>query len=199
METTESIILEPQSDDLKNESVTKASSIATLKSVADFCNSLPFSGKMITRPAAYNVWKEDNPYYKSIRMVEAASILGVMVWGHSYQAIMGVERLQKNAEAVRNNPSPETIIACGFDIAFATANCAATYAQLHLSGRLADHFLKTDFKSVPFLKEWGIEGENIDYQLVAEKLMTALVNDDQEDIETFFHCSSQRNKTKNND
>ncbi len=197
METTKPITSQVQNSEINSdEIITKKQRLNVLQTVADFCNSLPFSGKMLTRPAAYNVWKEDNPYYKLIRMVEAIGLLGVMILAHSYQALLGVEKLQKNVEAIQHNPSPETIIACGIDVAYTAANCAATYAQLHLSGRLATHFMRTDLKSVPLLREWGIEGDEVDYQLVAEKLMTALVNDDQDDVDTFFMALPKEVKQK---
>lgn len=78
------------------------------------------------------------------------------------------------------------MFACGIDVAYVAANCAATYAQLHVSGRLGEHFLKTKAKAVPRLQSWGINGGEVDYDQVAEKLMTAIVNNKQADIDTFF-------------
>ncbi len=197
MEITEAAASQVQNPEIEeSEVITQKQRLNVLQVVADFCNSLPFSGKMTVRPAAYNVWKEDNPYYKAIRMVEATGLLSVMVLAHSIQAYMGIVRFQRNVEAIQHNPTPEAIIACGIDVAYTAANCAATYAQLHLSGRLVNHFLRTDFKSVPLLREWGIEGGEVDYQIVAEKLMTALVNDDLDDVDTFFMAVPKEAKQK---
>jgi len=49
-----------------------------LKKVANFCNRLPFSGKLIITPAVLSTIGERNPYYKTVRTIEATGMLGVM-------------------------------------------------------------------------------------------------------------------------
>jgi hypothetical protein len=164
--------------------------------VADFCNGLPFIGKMLIAPTAASAVQERNPYYKTVKTIEAAGVLGVMALAHTMNAEMGINRLSQNAELLKHNPSPEMLLACSLDVAFTTANVAATYAQVHLSGRLAEHFMKTKAKSVPILSAWGINGDEVDYNMVAENLMTAIVNDDQGDIDTFFMILPKEKKQK---
>ena len=163
---------------------------------AGFCNRLPFSGKMLITPTSFSAITERNPYYKTVKTVEAGGLLGVMVLAHAVQAQMGISRMSRNIELLKANPSPETLFACSIDVAYTAANVAATYAQLHLSGRLAEHFIKTNIKSVPRLLAWGINGDKVDYDVVAEKLMTAIVNKDQGDIDTFFMILPKDKKQK---
>ena len=154
--------------------------------IAYFCNRLPFSGKLLITPVVLGAIKERNPYYKTIKTIEAEGLLGLMVLAHSSQVIMGAVSLQKNVEIAKDNPSPEILLACSIDVAFTIANVAATYAQLHVGKRLAEQFLRTKNKAVPRLQAWGIDGDKVDYGKVAENLMTAIVNGDQADIDTFF-------------
>lgn len=164
----------------------KAELLKAINRVADFCNALPFSGKLIISPAAYNVWKEQNIYYKSVKMVEAMGLLTFMVQAHYLQATHGVERLQRNIEYLRYSPSPETMVSVAIDLAYTAANCAAVYAQLHLSGRLVRHFMETDRSSVPLLSSWGIDGENVDYEVLASKLIDAINSNDYQAIDDFL-------------
>jgi hypothetical protein len=175
---------------------TKFQARAVFDKVADFCNQLPFAGKIIIAPIATSMVQEKNPYYKTIKTIEAAGTLGVMLWGHSTQIGMGLNRLGPNLEILKHDPSPEKLLACSLDVAYTAANVAATYAQLHLGGRLAEHFIKTKSKSVPRLSGWGINGSEVDYELVAENLMTAIVNDDQGDIDTFFMILPKEQKQR---
>ena len=163
---------------------------------ANFCNKLPFSGKLAITPITTMAIKEKSLYYKTVKTIEAGGLLGAMVLAHANQAGMGISRMSQNMELLKHNPSPEALLACSIDVAYTAANVAATYAQLHLSGRLAENFIKTNIKSVPRLSAWGINEGNVDYDIVAEKLMTAIVNKDQGDIDTFFMILSKEKKQK---
>jgi len=179
--------------------VEKHSNISTRKvfdKFADFCNKLPFSGKVIINPVTALAFKEKNPYYKTIKAIEAEGLLGAMALAHASQAMMGITNVQRNVEVMKHNPSPEVLLACGIDVAYTAANVAATYAQLHLGGRLAEHFLKTKDRAVPRLEAWGINGDKVNYDVVAEKLMTAIVNENQADIDTFFMILPKDKKQK---
>lgn len=164
--------------------------------VADFCNGLPFVGKVIFTPAARSVIEERNPYYKTVRTIEAGGLLGAMVLAHATNAGMGINRFSQNVELLKHDPSPEKLLACSIDVAYTAANVAATYAQLHLGGRLGEHFMRSRAKSMPRLSAWGINGSDVDYDQVAENLMTAIVNDDQADIDTFFMLLPKEQKQK---
>ncbi|GEM_PF-6013579 len=163
---------------------------------ADFVNKLPFAGKFATSSLTLDAIHERNPYYKNVKTAEAVGFLGVMVAAHSSLTGLGLSRLQSNAEQLAYNHSPENLLACGIDVAYTAANCAATYAQLHLAGRLGKHLSRKDVTSVPRLKGWGIDGEQVNYNLVAENLMTAIVNGDQRDIDTFFMVLPKEEKQK---
>jgi len=164
--------------------------------VADFCNQFQFIGKFITNPVTTAAIKERDSYYKTVKTVEALGTLGVLVLGHTAQAGMGINRFSQNMELLKHDPSPEKLIACSIDVAYTAANVAAAYAQLHLGGRLAEHFIKSRGKSVPRLSAWGIYGSDVDYDQVAESLMTAIVNEDQADIDTFFMILPKEQKQK---
>jgi hypothetical protein len=155
-------------------------------SLADFINKLPFAGRLTITPTTMAAIKERNIYYKTVKTIEASAVLGFMVLAHAFQTHVGIQALQENLEHLDDEITPEKLLACGIDVAYIAANCAATYAQLHLSGRLAEHFMRTSAKSVPWLAAWGINNGEVDYDIVAEKLMIAMVNDDQADIDTFF-------------
>lgn len=164
--------------------------------LADFCNKLPFSGKLAITPITTAAVRERNPYYKTVKAVEAFGLLGIMVIAHAAQAGMGLQRLQQNVELYSRTRSPESLLACGIDVAYTAANCAATYAQLHLSNRLAEHFIRRNIKAVPRLPAWGIYKGEVNYDQLAEKLMTAIVNGDQDDIDTFFMILPKEKKQK---
>jgi len=164
--------------------------------VADFCNQLPFAGKLMITPIARMAVEERNTYYKTVKVIEAEALLGTLALIHTSQAILGISNLSQNIELMKNNPTPETILACGIDVAYTAANVAATYSQLHLGGRLAEHFYNKNIKSAPNLTAWGIKGGEVDYEMVAERLMTAIVNDDQSYIDTFFMILPKEKKQK---
>ncbi|MBP7876243.1 hypothetical protein KA012_04585 [Candidatus Woesebacteria bacterium] len=164
----------------------RLSLLGVLATVAKACNSLPFAGKMTTRAAAHNVWKEPNVLYKSVRMTEAMGILGFSIWMHSKQLKKGANRLKENRDLHRVEPSAATITKCAIDIAYVAANSAAIFAQLHLTGRLITHFAEAKTTSIPLLSAWGIQSGVVDYQLAADKLFTAIQDGNQADIDTFF-------------
>lgn len=188
--TQESVAL----DSANNERSTHNHNV--FRTLVDFCNNLPFSGKLIITPVTETAFRERNPYYKTIKTIEAGGVLGLMILAHSSQAQMGIANLTRNAELLSKTHSPEALLACGIDVAYTAANCAATYAQLYLSGRLVDHFVKTKSKAVPMLSAWGVDGDDVNYDQMAEKLMTAIVNNDQDDIDTFFMVLPQKTKQK---
>lgn len=101
---------------------------------ADFCNKLPFSGNAIINPTAVLAFKERSLYYKTIKTIEAQGLLAAMNLAHTSQLVIGITDLHQNLEIMKQNPSPETLLACGIDIVYSTANATATYAQLHLGG-----------------------------------------------------------------
>ena len=179
--------------------VEKGTSLDTRKvfdKIADFCNQLPFAGKAITAPAARLTVSERHPYMKTVKTVEAVGLLGVMAYAHSTFAGTGIDKVSQNIELLKQDPSPATLLACSIDVAYTTANVAATYAQLHLGGRLVEHFMKTKDKGVPNLSEWGLSGNEVNYDLVAENLMTAIVNEDQGDIDIFFMVLPKEQKQR---
>lgn len=165
-------------------------------SLADFYNRLPFAGKLAITLVTTAAVGERNPYYKTVKTIEAGGYLGLMVIAHTVQAGMGISRLQQNLEQFSRTQSPESLLACSIDVAYTAVNCAATYVQLHLSGRLAEHFMRRNLRAVPRLQAWGINDGEVDYNQVAEKLMTAIVNNDQGDIDTFFMILPKEKKQK---
>jgi len=167
-----------------------------LGKLADFANNLPLAGKMAITPTSLEAFKEKNPYYKTVKTLEAEALLGVMVLAHGVQAGMGADHLSRNLERFSQTHAPDALLACGIDVAYTAANCAATYAQLHLAGRLGEHFIRTRAKSVPRLEAWGIKDGQVNYEQVAEKLMTAIVNNEQEHIDTFFMILPKDEKKK---
>jgi hypothetical protein len=165
----------------------KHASVDLFRRVADFCNSLPLAGKIPISMTARRCVGERNPYYKSVRAIETSGLMAVMILGHSFQVgLLGVPRFIDNIERFSQTHSPESLFASVVDLAFITANCAATYAQLHLSGRLIKHFRNQKDGIVPILSAWGINGEEVDYDIVSETLLTAIIEGDQSAVDSFF-------------
>jgi hypothetical protein len=164
--------------------------------LADFCNSLPLAGKAVITPLTLAAFRERNPYYKTVRSLEVEVALGLLALGHALQAKMGLENLQKNLEAVSENPSADKILACCIDVAYSLANCAAVYSQLHLSNRLAGHLRRMSAQQSQRLESWGIVDDRVDHELVAKKLFTAILDNDQASIDTFFMILPREEKLR---
>lgn len=170
--------------------------IRVFEKTADIINKLPFVGKLAITPIAHNAFAERNPMYKSVKVAEATGLLGVMAALHGYQVQLGMDAFQRNAERLSNDQSPEALLTCMVDVAYTAANYAVVYGQVYLTGRLGKHYVKEMSKLRPKLEAWGIQKDQINYQQVAEHLLTAVRDNDQGSIDTFFMLLPKKEKEK---
>lgn len=169
---------------------------SVFRKLADVCNKLPFYGKLSITPLATDTFRERNPYYKTVKVVESLGYLSFLTLMNSTQIALSAARFSQNLEQFNNNPSSDKLFACGIDVIYGTAHCAAAYSHLYLGGRLAENFRRKNIKSVPILKAWGINDDQVNYEQIADKLMVAIANNNQADIDTFFMILPKEEKQR---
>lgn len=107
-----------------------------LKSIYETVDRAPFSGKYAIRSSIADYIAVDESKEKS-QLTKTASLLGVMVVAHAYQAYMGYNATRLHVEHFQNTENPIDLMLTTVDSTYAFVNSAVTIRQANLMKRVA--------------------------------------------------------------
>lgn len=112
--------------------------------IVEATSKLPFAGRHQTR-GLYLSGREAARNGEDIGKVKGLAYLGGMALSHALLAKFGVDTAIANVHKDDTLPN----VAAGYDMLYAAANCAVTYTQAKLLGKLA--FTTSKGKREPFI------------------------------------------------